>query len=375
MFLAGAAIAAAITYAVMIDGDTAAPDDDDDATVRHTVRGDSSEFALREDNLVIKADWRGKLKLDKSGDAISYVEDYLAIEIEEDDLRESLRLEKDGRTISAAYWRDGNEQEPGVDTDAHIDALIKRFLRASGFEAEMRVAKILEAGGVEAVLREIDDLSSDYAIRKYVAALSKRESLNADQTAQLIDKLIRLKGDHDIARALFSIAESQDVSDETMIAILNVARDIDSDYEKRRVLTAIAARPFSNGAADQTLALLSTIKSDHDIRVSTEALLMQKEFQEAHGAKLIKTAAAGIESDHDLRLILTQTTARLDDPAIADVWFEVIEAINSDYDKRIAIEAAAGAAGDNDALKARLREAAKSISSEYDRERALKALK
>jgi len=375
LFLAGAAVAAAITYAVMVDGDSSAPDDEDGASVRHTIRGDSSEFALREDGLVIKANWRGKLKLAKSGDAIAYVEDFLALEIEEDGLRESLRLEKDGRSVSAAYWRDGNEQEPGAETDAHVDALIMRFLRASGFEAEMRVDKILEAGGVEAVLLEIDALSSDYAIRKYVAALSKRESLNADQTARLIDKLMRLKGDHDIARALFSIAESQDISDETMIALLTVAEEIDSDYEKRRVLTAIAARPFSAGAADQTLALLSTIKSDHDIRVSTEALLTQKEFHEAHGARLIKTAAAGIESDHDLRLILTQTTARLDDPAIADVWFEAIEAIDSDYDKRIAIEAAAGVAGENEALKARLRSAAQTISSEHDRERALKALK
>ncbi len=377
MFLAGAAIAAAITFAVIFgDSDTDFDFDVEDGTsIRHTVRGDSSEFSLREGDLAIKADWRGALKLDKTGDGVAFVEDYLEIELEKDGVRERLRLEKDGRGVETTYWRDGDELAAGEETDARVKDLVTRFLRASAFEADMRVATILEAGGVDAVFDEIDRLTSDYAIRRYTAALSKSDTLSVEQVDALIEKLARLEGDHDIAQALAAVAENQEVDDAAMLTLLAVAGNIDSDYEKRRVLTAIAARPLSGDAAAEMIALLSTIDSDHDLRISVEALLSRADIDADHTARLIEAAAREIDSDHDLRLVLTQAAARLGDAAVAEAWLAAFDDVNSDYDKRVALEAAGDAAKDNEALKAQLRSAAESIDSDYDRERALEALK
>ncbi len=375
LFLVGAAMAAAITFAVIFGDNDTEFDVDDGVSIRHTVRGDSSEFSLREEDLAIKADWRGKLKLDKSGDAIAFVEDYLAIELEEDGARESLRLEKDGRSVEATYWRDGNEQEPGEETDARVNDLVMRFLRASAFEADMRVETILEAGGADAVLDEIDRLTSDYAVRRYSAALSKSGSLSVEQVDALIEKLMRLKGDHDIAQALSAIAEHQQIGDEATLTLLSVAGEIDSDYEKRRVVNALATRPLAGDAASEIIALLSTIDSDHDVRVSIEALLSHAEFTADHAARLIETAAQAIDSDHDLRLVLTKAAPRLKDAVVTDAWLAAFSEVDSDYDKRVALEAAAQVAADDETLKSRLRNAAQLIDSDYDRERALAALK
>ena len=373
LFLCGAAVAAAITFAVVTSDGDVEFEGEDATSVRHTVRGDSSEFSLREDGLTLKADWRGKLKLDKTGDDIAYVEDYLVIEIEEGDNRESLRLEKDGRGLEATYWRDGNEQEPGDETDAHVHDLILRFLRASGFEAEMRVKKIIEERGVDAALAEIDALSSDYAVRQYVAALSESESLSEENVERLIDKLLRVKGDHDIARALLSIAEHQEFTEATTAALISVSENIDSDYEKRRVLTALADRPLSDAVSEKTITLLSSIDSDHDFRVSMEALLAREDASEDQIARLLDAAAEKLENDHDLRLILTKSATHLADETVANAWLLAFDEISSDYDRRVALEAAALAASDNEALKVQLRDAAETIASEYDRERALKA--
>ena len=141
--------------------------------------------------------------------------------MKENDVSERVRFEKDGRKVVASYWREGEEQEPGAETEAHIGDVTLRFLRASAFEAEMRVARILKRGDVDAVLAEIDELKSDYAIRRYAVALSKREALSPDQLSILIEKLSGLSGDHDMARALQTIVEKQDVTDEAMLALLS----------------------------------------------------------------------------------------------------------------------------------------------------------
>ena len=339
------------------------------------MRGDSSEFSLREDDLAIKANWRGKLKLDKSGDAIAYVEDFLEIELEADGARESLRLAKDGRDIDTSYWRDGNEQEPGEETDAHISDLVMRFLRASAFEADMRVEKILEASDVDGVFAEIDRLTSDYAVRRYAAALSENKTLTTQQASALIDRLAVIEGDHDIAQALLAIADHQSIDDAATMKLLSVAEKIDSDYEKRRVLSAIAAKPLTGDAASAAIALLSTIQSDHDIRVSTEGLLAQESFSADHAAALIAAAATNIDSDHDLRLVLTAAAPRIGDSVVADAWLGGFSKLDSDYDKRVALESAAALADGDSALLARLHDAATSIDSDYDRERALAVLK
>ncbi len=339
------------------------------------MRGDASEFSLREGDLALKADWRGKLKLDKDGNGIAFVEDYLEIELQRDGERERLRVEKDGRGVEKTYWRDDEEQEPGKETAAHIDDLVMRFLRAGAFEADMRVEKILEAGGPDAVLTEIDELTSDYAIRRYSAALSKSGALTPVQVDALIEKLGRLEGDHDIAQALAAVAEHQEIGDAAMLTLLSVAGEIGGDYEKRRVLKAIATRPLAGDAAAEAVALLSTIDSNHDIRVSAEALLTYAEFNAAQTAQLIEAVAEEIDSDHDLRLILTKAAPQLGSAVVAGAWLATLDEIDSDYDKRVALEAAAAMAENDERLRERLREAAQTIDSDYDRERALKALK
>lgn len=375
LFLSGAAVAAAITFAVVFGDYESTLDADDGASIRHTVRGDSSEFSLREDGLAIKANWRGKLKLDKTGDAVAYVEDYLEIELEEDGERERLRLTKDGRDVEASYWRDGNEQAPGDETDTQIGDLVVRFLRASAFEADMRVAKILESGGVEAVFAEIEMLSSDYAVRRYAAALSEMKTLDGEQIRALIDQLDDIEGDHDIAQALLAITLHQSLNDAATLELLGVAENIDSDYEKRRVLTAIASKPLSGDAAGAAVVLLSTLQSDHDFRVSAESVLAQEKISANHVAEVITAAAGEIDSDHDLRLILTAAAPRIGAVTVADAWLYAFGNIDSDYDKRVALEAAATVASEDEALLSRLHEAATGIDSEYDRQRALAVLK
>ena len=376
VFLSGAAVAAAITFAVFFgENETEFEVDEDGSRIQHTVRGDSSEFSLKEDGLAIKAEWRGDFKLNDDGARISAIDDFLVIDLKEGGIGERVRFEKDGRKVIASYWREGEEQEPGAETQALVDDVTLRFLRASAFEADMRVTRLLKKGGVDSVLTEIDALKSDYAIRRYAAALSERETLSPDQVSILIEKLGGLRGDHDMARALQAVVEKQGVSGEAMLSLLSLADMIESDYEKRRVLTVVTKKPLSPEAADAAFALLETIEGAYDYRVAAEALLTGADLNADTAARLLAAASDTIDSDHDLRLVLTKAAPRLGEGPVADAWLHAYGEIGADYDRRVALETAASLVGDNEELKERLRAAAAEISSDYDRKRALEALK
>ncbi len=375
MFLTGAAVAAAITFAVVFDDNDSSFGADDGAGVRQTIRGDSSEFSLREAGLTIKASWRGDFDLDKSGNKIAAVDEYLNIEIDEDGESEGVRFEKDGRELKTTYWRDGEEPSEGEASDEDVENLVLRFLRASAFDAEDRVDALLTAGGSDTVLEEIKELKSDYAVRRYTAALSEKAELSDQAVAELINRLMELKGNHDLARSLESVIRSQSLDGATYKSILIAAERIEGDYDKRRIITAIAAKDLDSEGFDAWSALFEDIESDHDLRVAAEALLENSDVNAEHADRLLLLSADLIGSDHDKRLVLTKASSLLaDNNDVADAWLSAFEEIGSDYDKRIAIEAASKYATDDADLQTRLRAAAATIDSDHERNKALKAL-
>jgi hypothetical protein len=237
------------------------------------------------------------------------------------------------------------------------------------------VGALLIAGGPEAVVDELELLNSDYAIRRYVTALSEKADLSQDLVQQLIRRLSDLSGDYDLARSLEAVVNSQALDDTTLNALLTAASGIEGDYDKRRVITAIVEKGRTDASFDLSLALFESISSDHDLRVTAESLLDNKAIKTSHVARLLALSADRVGSDHDLRLILAKAAPRLSDDDIVDPWLEGFAAIGSDYDKRIALEAAAVATEENPALRARLREAAADIGSDHEREKALDALR
>ena len=247
-----------------------------------------------------------------------------------------------------------------------------RFLRASGLEAAERVDMLIEADGADAVFDEIERLESDYAVRRYIAALAQRETLSPAQIERLVQAAGGLKGDHDRAQALQALARNQKVGAEALGDMFTLAAEIESDYEKRRVLTALAEKGVPAETVDLALGVLASLDSDHDLRLAAESLLNHAALNETDTALLLTTAGEAIDSDHDLRLVLEKAAPRVGHPAVAEAWIAAFREIDSDYDRRVALMAAAAHA--DAALKSNLRAAAEDIDSDYDRERALAAL-
>lgn len=408
---AAAAIIVAAIYAFAVDDNRVdiSLESENGRSIRHVMSGDQGEFRFRDDDIVLTARWRGNFTLGDDGNSIESLQNSLEIELEERETEERAVYESRRGEIRKRYFRDGEEIKVSAEADAAAKALLARFLRISGLEAEDRTAALIAQGGTSAVIAEIALLESDLAVRRYIQALSEDHALTGEDLTAIARKLKGVESDQDLRLALSEIFEHQTVSPAMAVQLLDAALSVESDHDLRKLLESAAAAPI---AGDETLSialrLYGRIESDHDLRKAAEALLKTEDLSAAGRAQIIAAAGSRIESDHDLRLLLERSAERLsDDAALTEAWLSGFETLQSGRDQRLAIEAAA--AGDlNDnavgALMARIaliddsrekrlaleavaaraaeaqtlsdayRDAADSIEDERERERAFAAL-
>lgn len=349
---------------------------DDGEGVRHIVNGDRGDFILREDDLTIKASWRGEYKLTDDGADIARLDRKLEITREENGVTERAVFEDDDDDVERIFYRDGVKLDRSAETDDATRALLLAFLRASGVKADERVASLIQLGGVDAVLEEMAYLYGGHARQRYISTLTENADLTPDQLDRLVDIASAMEGDNDIRRALESIVKNEEIDEEVWPSLLSVAGGIESDYDLRRLIETIAEQDISPSIAGLLLDLFDQLEGDHELRRAGEALLEQSELlNDENFARLLASAAANIDSDHDLRLLLSEAAPHIAaSDAVADAWLEGFAALGSDHDKRLALEEASDVDALSDETAVKLIQAASEIDSDHDHRLALAAL-
>ncbi len=348
---------------------------DDSEGVRHVVSGDRGEFSLNQDGLKIKASWRGDYALSEEGDDIASLDRKLEITRTQHEHTERILFERENDGVKRTYFRDGQKQDNNAETDAAAKALLDAFLGASGVKAPARVEILLRQGGPLAVIEKISAVYGDHARERYAAELTAQTDLNSDELRALLDALKSIESDDDLRQALSAILDNETITPQDAPMILEAAGRIESAYDLRRLIENVAEKPMNAASISLAIGLMDRIESDHDLRRAAEALLDQQTMTAQTAAQLITLAAARIDSDHDLRLLLNETSPFLtDESPAATAWIEALSSIDSDHDLRLVISDAADKDGVPDAIALALIDATQQISSDNDRRLALEGL-
>ncbi len=303
------AVVVSASYALFAGGDTSEPsfDDNNGRSSRHTINGDSGEYALNDDGYTVNAEWRGDYGLNDLGAELAELDDELEIEIMQDGVKQRVKFEHHDGAIRTAYYRNGDKQPKGEETDRAATALFLQFLRISGLKSDERVAALTKTGAAASVLDEIDALARDRARRRYAIALIEQIDLSPAEITTLTEKFERIESDHDFRIAAAALLENETLtSPQAAHLIMTAGRQIESDHDLRIVLSA---------SAD----LFST-DSDFD------------------GAWM--DAYAELQSSYDQRLALEEIAAAAKtDPALLAAYRKAAQAISDGPDRNRALEA------------------------------------
>jgi beta-lactamase regulating signal transducer with metallopeptidase domain len=322
---------------------------------------------------------RGDVKFNRDVTDIESISNGGSFTIEQhvgDDTKRLVVRPRDDGTLDRVYSENGARREFDSTARAWLAEALVALDRQTAFAVDQRVPAILERGGVDAVLREIELMSGDYARRRYYTKLLSMRQLDRAQIKRVVDQAgAEMTSDYELAELLVALSKLDAFGDDSHASFVTAAKKIGSDYERRRALNALLNRDrLAAPTVEALLDAASTIDSDYELAELLIDLSKRYAINDQTRPTYIQ-ALGSIQSDYEHRRVLSAIVAGGGlTPAVGRTLLEDARRIASDYElaEFLILMAKKGAldATTRDAYFA----AANKIGSDYEHHRALTPL-
>jgi hypothetical protein len=235
--------------------------------------------------------------------------------------------------MTRKFTVDGVERPWDDEGRRWLSTVLVALERRTAFTADTRVPALYKEGGVDAVLGEIARLSGDHARRRYFEALFEATpSLSEGETRRALEIAGQMDSDFEVAQTLIAIAKTGKVGGGSA-AYLQAVRNIESDFETRRVLTA----------------------------------LLKATTPDAEAMTLLLGVADNIESDFELAQLLVEVSSRgLATSTTRDAYFKAVSTIESDFERRRVLSSILKRSENSTEVQTHLLQAASGIESDFE---------
>lgn len=341
--------------------------EDDDLTVK-----------IRSEHCELRIESRGEIEYAHDDSGVVRMSGRAELEIDERRKGERKRLVvTPGPGGEPRYrWTVGGDERPFDDAGrAWLAQVLPEVFRATGLNADKRVARILAADGVAGVFAEIALIRGDYVGRIYLEHLLDQADLDSAELRAWLELAGgQLGSDYELAEALTGLPAKRLSEPGVGEAFVEAAATIGSDYELRRALTAlIDGSTPTQATLDRILTTTQSIGSDYELA----ELLIRVAERYPSGQPLSESyhrAASTIGSDYELRRTLSKALERpLTDGALVAL-LRTAHSIGSDYELAELLVAVGRAHRLNGAAREAFVAALETVGSKYEHGRAAEVL-
>ncbi len=185
--------------------------------------------------------------------------------------------------------------------------IMPELIRSTTIGAESRVHRFYRQGGVNAVLREISSMESDYVRYHYANILMKVPAITTKDYAPIINSIAGgMDSDHYLTEFLQSGMDKFLSTKESADALFAATRKMESDHYKTQIIKeALRTQAASPEAIRSILAASSQIESDHYKTEVLTSLMRQPNLSDPVVNEMIATTRT-IDSDHYRTVVLTK---------------------------------------------------------------------
>jgi hypothetical protein len=331
----------------------------------------SMSFRISGDDYALRIEGEGQIDLAADGSGVTALDEDGSLDVR------MTRTGTTGRVVFSSaggaaerqFFVDGDERPWSPDADRFVAEVMPIVLRETAFNASERVAWLLENGGHDALLREIELIESDFAQRVYTVEYAQTTEISDGN----FERLMRMAGDRmssdfDLRTTLTEVYDSAPPTAERLAALLAAGETLGSDFDARTLLEHVGPRmPSTSEAVAAYLEVAATIGSDFDLRLALSPLVKQTTQPDDVIATAIELAGAQIDSDFDLRTLLSEAASRVGtSDALALAYTRAAGSLASDFDHREALTALAREAQLGPRGWESLLESAQNIGSDFD---------
>lgn len=187
------------------------------------------------------------------------------LEAVESGVRRELRIEPNGNGVSREYRLNGRVQP----FDAQAQAWFAEFLialdRRTALGVDVRLPRLLEQGGVDAVLAETARMTGDFARDRYYQKLGEARRLSPAETAAVLSQVASAtRSDHYASAALSRAAAGRIDDGQVRAAAFRVIEGLKSDHYIATSLKTVLGTDAPTAAEQEFLVrVLARVRSDH----------------------------------------------------------------------------------------------------------------
>lgn len=278
--------------------------------------------------------------------------------------------------LKREYSVDGRAREFDAEGRIWLREVLLQAARQGGLDARNRVQRIARARGARGVVEEITHLKGDYVRRIYFEEFLQIPGVgDAELKTALRNASQTIDSDYERAQLLLQVARVFVSKGDLVSEYFAALNRMESDYERRRTLSGVLKRePLSRDALAAMAQSAKAIGSDYE-----KAVFLIQAGDRYHSDDRLRTdwfnTLRSVESDYEHHRVLSgllKITA-LSTNALVDAM-ESAAQIQSDYEKASFLIEALGRYQSEPRLRTALINAAKTISSDYERGRVQKRL-
>ncbi|HNX54142.1 MAG TPA: hypothetical protein PKO30_01060 [Prolixibacteraceae bacterium] len=209
-----------------------------------------------------------------------------------------------------------------------------RSMISTGFGAKEHIKRLVQKGGIKAVLAEVDKIETDFGKSVYLEYLIPCDSLTAQQLLEITGKIAKqINSDFEKSKLLQKYNAGQLKDSLTSFVYFAAAKSIGSDFEKANVLKAIVKQPISDKQTGEIVALSKTVESDFERANVLKEIIHQNKLSEPVLNPFLNSAEL-IKSDFEKANVLKELihVNKIDSKSIVP-FLNSTGTINSDFEK------------------------------------------
>lgn len=350
----------------------------DAASTSYEVRTRHSNFSLRKDDVSLEVELDGHLRFAEDESDVEWMEAGSYFELERKEGRERRRMEieadEDG-VLERTYFVGGRRTDIDDEARTWFAAALGQFMAHSGIATEPRVRRWMEEDGIDGAIDHIGDIDGDYAAARHWSALLGLPELSSDDRAKVLTALPRdLDSDFEKNRVLSEnlavIVGDDGLSDE----VIAVIESLDSDFERRRALqTALSVEGLDEDAIERVLVLVGDMDSDFEkveaLRTFPRAMLSHERSQRAF-LEALRHVDSDFERGRGLAVFLGDRVDRRNAPLVMGL----VDDFDSDFEKARVLVQALPLALDDDEARQTMWRSIEAMDSDFEKARVIAAL-
>jgi hypothetical protein len=279
----------------------------------------------------------GSVTFTNTDDDVESVKGKMVLEERRDFKTSRMVFEADGKGgVKRSFSVDGQSRPVDAEARRWLAGVIPAVLRETAIDSDKRAKRVHAKGGADAVIDEIARIESGYARARYINSLIMLGALGDEQLRRTAQLIRAINSDYERRTALVALAEGQPAGMVLQLEVLAVVAVMQSGYEQRTVLVAMAPRLLPDPAiAKGWQAAISKIASDYEARTVIEALAQRDSLPLGQLDVAIGSTLA-LNSDFEHAVALKALLRHLDSagPVQLAAFLKSTQRIGSDFERR-----------------------------------------